>query len=222
LELQTGATLSTLVARCASAPAAAADWPLLVDRLTPSLRGAVVGTMTLCRVPRRRELIDDLTQEVWCRLLAGDRRALRDYRGASDGEATTYLRRIAATIVFDRLRSEAAGKRLPERLLVADAGEALGGKLADRRGCPERRLLARERARELAQLCAELVGKPRRAERLAIARLAIVEGRSSREIAVRVGRPWSEGRINSFLFRLRRRLARHGVVLAPRARGIMA
>lgn len=222
MEFNTATNLAALVARCASAPANAAEWTLLVDRLTPPLRGAVVGTLTLCRAARRRERIDDLLQEIWCRLLAGERRALRGVRGASDGEVAAYLRRIAVTVVLDRLRAEAAGKRLPDRLLTAEPSELWSGRLADRRGCPERRLLAREEARRFAALCAELAGRTRRAERLTIARLALVERRSSREIAACVGRPWSVGRVNSFLFRLRRRLARRGLVLPPRARGIAA
>jgi hypothetical protein len=213
---------STLFARCAEAPPAAPDWSLLVDRLTPSLRGVIGGTLNLCRVAQRRDLMEELVQEVWCRLLAADRRALRDYRGSSDREAAAYVRRIATTIVFDRVRNDGAVKRAPQRPSAFDASEALGSRIADARGCPERRLLARERARQLVALFGEVVGASRRRERLVIARLAFVEGRSSREIVARLGAPWSEARINSFLCRLRRRLAKRGVRLAARAREVAA
>lgn len=212
-------SISTLLVRCAAVSTAAGEWSSLAERLTPRLRGAVVSTLTLCRVPRRADLIDELVQEIWCRLLVGDRRVLRRYRGNSEGEASAYLRRVASTIVLDRLRAERAAKRGAGRELELERSVRGGPRLADRRGCPERRLLARERIRDLAALCGELVGANRRVERLTIVRLAVIEGRSSQEIVSRVGPPWSVGRINSFLFRLRHRLAERGVRLPARARG---
>jgi DNA-directed RNA polymerase specialized sigma24 family protein len=215
-------SLSSLLARCAEASHAEPDWNLLHDRLAPWLRGAIGGTLNLCRVQRRRELLDELAQEFWCRVLAADRRPLRDYRGGTDREALAYLRRIVTTVVFDRVRHEGAFKRWLDREPAFDVGAAIGCRIADRRGCPELRLLARERAHSFAALCGELIGPARRRERLAIARLAFVEGRSSREIVERVGGPWSEARVNSFLFRLRQRLAARGVRLPFRAREMAA
>lgn len=214
--------ISTLVVRCAHAAPDADDWSRLVERLTPPLRGTVAFVLQLRSGRSRSDLVDDLVQEVWCRLLAGDRRALRDFRGGSEHEATAYLRRIATGIVLDRLRRDAADKRPPEGAAVDAGDEAAGLRLADRRGCPERRLLAREEARRLAALCAELVGKSRRAERLEIARLALVEGWSSRQIASRLGLPWNAANVNSLLFRLRRRLAARGVRLPARVREVAA
>lgn len=219
MQKQAKESISTLLARCAAVSTAAGEWSLLAARLTPRLRGAVLGTLTLCRVPRRADLVEEMVQEVWCRLLAGDRRALRGFRGASEREAAAYLRRIAAGIVLDRLRSESASKRDAARTLELEPSPRAAARLVDRRGCPERRLLARERIRGLAALCGELIGGRRRSERMTIVRLAVVEGWSSQEIASRVGEPWTVGRINSFLFRLRRRLEARGVRLPARARG---
>lgn len=215
-------SLSTLLVRCAGAPPVESAWSALHDRLSPWLRGAIGGTLNLCRVPRRRELVDELAQEFWCRVLAGDRRPLRDFRGGTDREALAYLRRIVTTVVMDRVRHDGATKRWLDREPALDVGAAIGCRIADRRACPERRLLARERAREFAALCGRLVGPARRRERLAIARLAFVEGRSSREIVASLGGPWSEARVNSFLFRLRQRLEARGVRLPARSRELAA
>jgi DNA-directed RNA polymerase specialized sigma24 family protein len=223
LEIQEQENLSALLARCAATPtAAAAEWTRLAEYLTPRLRGAVTGALTRCRTSFRGELVEELVQEVWCRLLAADRRALRDYRGGCGKEASAYLRRIAATVVYDRLRAERAGKRRPVRLLALESPLLDSDRMADRSGCPERRLLAREQLRGLERLCVELVAGRRRRERLIVARLALVEGSSSGEIVARLGAPWTVGRVNSFLFRLRRRLEAHGVRLAVRARGTAA
>jgi len=223
LEIQKQESVSALLAHCAATPAAAAaEWSRLAERLTPRLRGAVTGALARCRTPSRGDLVEELVQEVWCRLLAADRRALRDYRGGCDREASAYLRRIATTIVYDRLRADRAGKRRPPRLLTLDSPLVESGRLADRSGCPERRLLAREQMRGLARLCAQLVAGRRRRDRLIVARLALVEGSSSGEIVAHVGAPWTAARVNSFLFRLRRRLEARGVRLAVRARGTAA
>jgi DNA-directed RNA polymerase specialized sigma24 family protein len=182
----------------------------------------VSGALVRRGGPFGEDLLEELVQEVWCRLLAGDRRALRDYRGGCDREAAAYLRRIAAAVVADRLRAERASKRRPLRLVRLEPPLVEHGRLADRSGCPERRLLARERIRRLERLCGELVAGRRRRERLIVARLALVEGSSSGEIVAHLGAPWTVSRVNSFLFRLRRRLAARGVSLPVRARGTAA
>lgn len=214
-------SLSALLRQCAEASPAEDCWSDLVERLTPWLYGAVGGALNLRRVSRRSDLVEELVQEFWCRLLAADRRALRGLRGGTDPEASAYLRRVVTTVVFDRLRRDGAEKRALERdgmsRSLDDAADEARFELADRRSCPEARLLAREQGRALARSCARLIGSQRRRERMEIARLAFVEGHSSLEIVERVGPPWSEARIDSFLFRLRRRLAALGVRVALRA-----
>lgn len=223
METQRQESISALLARCAATPpASAGEWTRLAERLTPRLRRAVTGALARRGGPFRDELVDDLVQEVWCRLLAAERRALRDFRGGCEREAAAYVRRIAGAIVADRLRAERAVKRRPLRLVRLDPPLLEQGRLTDRSGCPERRLLAREQLRGLERLCGELVAGRRRRERLMVVRLAFVERSSSAEIVAHLGAPWTVARVNSFLFRLRRRLAERGVRLPARARGTAA
>ncbi len=175
------------------------------------MRYAVLGALALRGERRRREQVDDLVQEVWCRLLAGDRRALLRYRGDTDASALCYVRRVATTVVLDALRLHWTRKRRLLGVISLDETDPALTAGWDRSGCPERRLMARERLGQLLALCRELLGPRPGRERLTIARLGLLEGRRSREIAAELGGRWTVRGIDSLLFRLRRGLERHGV-----------
>jgi len=222
LEPRNEVSISSLLATCSAASCGEPDWNLFVAAAGPALRGAIVAALRACRVPCDPELLRDLTQEVWCRLLAADRRALHRFRGDTDREARVYLRRVATRTVFDRLRRGGRQKRGGRGVVSLDAAAEPSALATDRRFCPDRRLLARERARALAVACRELIGKKRTNERLRIARLAFVDGCTSEEIVERLGPPWTITGVNSFLFRLRQGLARRGFDLPRRPGGITA
>jgi DNA-directed RNA polymerase specialized sigma24 family protein len=165
-----------------------------------------------------RDRVEDLQQEVLCRLLERDRRALVLFRGATEGEAGLYLGRLVANVVYDCLRAERAAKRSPshpprcfEELLHEEHPA-----LEDRGQCPESRLLALERGDALREDCARAVLRERSPERRRILALALLGGLSSRAIAGRIGRPWTPGAVDALVARARRRLAAEGVELPPR------
>ncbi len=185
--------------------------------LARQIRGAIVHALALYDLRNRPELVEDLTQEVWCRLL--ERRALTRFRGGDDSIRRRYLRRIAVNVVIDDLRSNGARKRMPARLLSLDAARHELDRHFDPADCPERRLLARERLGSLIRLCREVVGNDARPEQWRVARLGLLEGRPSIEIARCLGGGWSVIAIDSYLSRLRQRLGRRGIRLAFRARG---
>lgn len=190
-------------------------WPALVERHGERVRRAVRRTLAVLGERTDPDRVDDLAQEVWCRLLERERAGRRGARGASEGETGAYLRRVAASVVVDALRAAGAAKRRPVRLVHLDHAPE-SAQPADRSSCPLRRLLARERLRGHLALCRDLVGARDRRERLRIVRLAVVAGLTSREIAARVGGRWTPGGIDSLLFRLRRRLTRRGEALPVR------
>jgi DNA-directed RNA polymerase specialized sigma24 family protein len=177
----------------------------------------VVHALKLYDERRWHELVDDLTQEVWCRLL--ERRALARCRTARAATRRRYLRTIATHVVVDSLRLRGARKRRPAALLSL---ELAGGELARHAAsgdCPERRLLAREQLRALVSHCRAVVGADCSAERWRVVRLGLFEGRPSSEIARGLGGRWSVIAIDSFLARLRQRLDVRGVRVACRPRG---
>jgi len=200
---------ASLLAACAAAPAASCAWNDLVDRLAPCVRRGVVGALARANEPRAPELIEDLVQEVWCRLLDRGHEALSAFRGVDDRAAGAFVRRIAANVAIDRLRAEGARKRRPRRLVPLDAVEP-DAQPADRSRCPERSLLARERVGEEIALWRQLLGPRLKRTGLRIAIWAWVEGLSSAEIGLRLGSGWPANRIDAILFRLRRRLSARG------------
>ena len=193
------------------------DARVATARLERRIRGAVVHALALYDERSRPERIDDLSQEVWCRLL--QRHALARFRGSDESTRRRYLRRIAVNVVVDDLRTRGAQKRQPARLLSLDAARYELARRFSPADCPERRLIARERLRALLALCRSVVGQEGRPEQWRVARLGLLEGRPSVEIARRLGGGWSVIAIDSYLSRLRQRLGCHGIRIPFRARG---
>jgi RNA polymerase sigma-70 factor (ECF subfamily) len=69
-------------------------------------------------------LADDLIQEVYMRLCANDRRALREFTGANELAFAAFLRRVAFNVVQDHLRSR---KNRPNEPLPDDVPMKSGG-----------------------------------------------------------------------------------------------
>jgi RNA polymerase sigma factor (sigma-70 family) len=224
MEPQTILSISTLLAACATSPVGEAPWNQLYRLEASRVRLGVIAALARCGERCDPELVDDLVQEVWCRLLVQCGRRSAAYHGDNDGMARRYLRRVAQGVVVDALRAGGARKRRPRGMVsLADLAEA-DWLPTDTRGCPERRLLARERLACLLELCRRVIGSKQRPVRLRIARLALVEGWTSNEIAEHLGGSWSERAIDSIVFRIRRRLTEEGMRLPrrPGGRGVLA
>ena len=190
----------------------------LVDRHGARVRRAVVGALRSLGELPDRERVDDFVQDVWCRLLERRRARRRGLRGSSRGEVVVYLRRVAFSVVVDGLRASGAAKRRPARLLELEAMSLRTGfDPVDRRGCPHRRLVARDRLRRYFDLCRRLLGRRSAREGLRVVRWAWIEGLTSREISERLGGGWTPTGVDSLLFRLRRRLAARGCPTPVRA-----
>ena len=57
-----------------------------------------------------QEVVDDLTQEVFVRLLDGERRALSRFQGRTEQSAYTYMSAIAVNLVRDHFKTLRAHK----------------------------------------------------------------------------------------------------------------
>src|SRR5882724_9793420 len=57
------------------------------------------------------DVVPDLAQEVYLRLVQHDGRILRAFRGTTEFSVMAFLSRIAATVVQDHLRQLSSGKR---------------------------------------------------------------------------------------------------------------
>jgi RNA polymerase sigma factor (sigma-70 family) len=173
-----------------------------------------------------RDELEDLTQEVYCRLLQRDSGELPELDHPA--RRFVYLRRVARSVIIDRRRAGAAKKRGRGRLILSwDSVEIARQRDAvDSAATPEERLLLRERSRDLLASCRRIL-RGRRAERnLRIVRLAWVEGWNSREISKRLEGELAPSSIDTLLSRVRKRLLeergtarrRPGVSKAPEGR----
>lgn len=119
------------------------------------------------------DLLPDLAQDVYVRLVRNEGRALRSFRGDTDFAAFAFLASIATRVVCDHFRHDAAMKRTAHIIPFEDARDARVGRT------PEdvlpmvdlERTLARDRSRKHS------------ARDALIFKLHYVEGCTAREIA---------------------------------------
>lgn len=185
------------------------------DRIRGLVRRALNRTETSCPSAD----VEDLVQDVYCRLVERCRRRGRRFRGASRGEVLTYLQRVCDSVVVDLLRSRRAIKRGGRITLLSIDGAREGSLeevLADPTASPETDLMVRERRRGLMSSCRTLHEGPHRERDLGIFELAVLEGWTSREIAEGCDFGLKAGSIDSLLHRQRRRLEARGVVVPRR------
>ncbi|MEO8198099.1 MAG: hypothetical protein ABI689_15380 [Thermoanaerobaculia bacterium] len=161
--------------------------------------------------------VEDLVQEVYCRLL-GDGNRRRRFHGNSEGQLMTYLQRVAVSVVVDARREALAAKRRGgHRVLWVDWRQAPATGVVEESG-PEERLLAGERRRAFLAICRQALGRRANATTVRIARQALLEGWTSREIAAGLGGALGVAGIDSLIHRLRRNLAAQGIALPRRDR----
>jgi RNA polymerase sigma factor (sigma-70 family) len=185
------------------------DWSELLDVQRPRIRGLAGWALRRGGFPARREDVDDVEQEIYCRLLTP---AARRFRGRSGHEVWVWLSRVAQRLVLDWIRRERAAKR---RALVAGDGRSSRWlRPGDRFVDPEERLLRAERRELFFRACGGEAGT-RGELRRTVVRLAFLEGRSSSEIAALVG--LSPASVDALVHRLRRSLAAQGMALPRRA-----
>lgn len=201
-----------LLRSCADSDSEREIWIELVETLRPRIRGTI-ETLFL-RVGRfpTREVVDDLEQEVYCRLLERDRAILRQFRGSSPGEAGQYIRRISASVTFDFFAAESAKKRTPPASQSpARPGEPWASPPVCRLPLPEQVLLESEAVEALWNACREiLAGQENPPERLEVLRRVWYHGSTSREVAEASRGSWSPSKVSSLVARTRRRLRANG------------
>jgi DNA-directed RNA polymerase specialized sigma24 family protein len=192
-----------------------AAWEELIGRFGAGLKARVGSVLRRCGVRPRDEHVEEIVQEVYCRLLAGGSRRLRRCRATSESQVGAYLGRVAERVALDQLRAARAQKRGGPSAAVA-AGEAegrqgewwggcgeRGERAVDPRANPEELVLSRERLRLFLERYGALAGRRdyrRNARILALA----VAGMNSGEIARAVGGALTARSIDGLLLRVRR------------------
>lgn len=162
--------------------------------------------LTLVGVAADPHLVEEILQDVYCRLVVGG--ALRRLRGRTPGELISFLGTVAERTAFDHARQARASKRDGAR--EVRLGRRRLEQIADPRQCPERDLLRAETERHFLGRCRDLPERGPRGRNAWVARLALVEGWTSREIAQASGGRLSASYVACLIHRLRRRFEAEG------------
>lgn len=147
------------------------------------------------------EVVEEILQEVHYRLLVTG--ALRRLRGRSLGELIAFLGTVAERSAFDHVRQARASKRDGAR--EVRLGRRKLEQIPDPRQSPERDLLLADTERHFLRRCRDLPERGPRGRNAWVARLALVEGWTSREIAEASGGRLSAEYVACLIHRLRRR-----------------
>jgi RNA polymerase sigma factor (sigma-70 family) len=178
-----------LMTRCGMADDLAA-WEEFILRFHKRIVNYVV------RDRRSRGLADneteaalDLTQEVYLRLLANDRRALRDFSGKSDASVIAYLASIANSVVTDHARKQKSLKRDAPLVSINDklddeSNLCFADMLpAAEDNSPDRIVNERLTIRRLRELLASTLSGPMAGRDSIIFQLHVIGGHTARDIA---------------------------------------
>jgi DNA-directed RNA polymerase specialized sigma24 family protein len=204
-----------------------AAWEELIGRYGPGLKARVGSVLRRSGMRPRREQVEEIVQEVYCRLLAAAGRRLRRCRATSESQVGAFLGRVAERVALDQLRAARAQKRGGALAPGQGAPLAWGAwcgcgwdprqerheRAADPRANPEERMLSRERMRLFLERCGALAGRRdyrRNARILALA----AAGMSSGEIARALGGSLTARSIDGLLPRVRRYVAAHASAAA--------
>ena len=189
--------------------AAARYWEEFAQGHGQELVRCVAATMRRIGWRAEPSEVDELVQEIYCRLLDG--RLPAGIGGWPRTQLWGYLQRVTRNVVVDEVRSRCARKRggAPPGQAGSCGEETAGAALGERRApgqTPEERLLDRERAGALRRRVRELGGPEQGPRNLRILELAAVEGCTAAEISRRLAGALTASSVHTVLHRLRHQL----------------
>ena len=199
-----------------------ADWASLIERVDPLLRRTLVALGQSYGVYVSRDLLDEMMQETYVRLLQNDRRVLRGCRGRSETTIRSYLRRVARSTLVDWMRNSRALKRgayaeLSIEALTGRAGDAQGFDVPSRASSPLDVIYVQELRRRFRRECRCVARHDETAGRdTFITERILVDGWNSRELARAV--QLAPSTVATVFGRMRRELRRRGLLVPTRLR----
>lgn len=189
-------------------------WTEFVDTFNRRIVAAVIRERRLRGLATdssAADAVSDLVQDVYLRILANDRRALRDFRGETETAVFAYLARIVRATVGDRTRRDSSRKR-SARIVPIDAGAGGDGSAplsellaAGDGSSPDRQMRERAVPGRLRELLAG-GGFPNPERDALVFELHVLEGLSAREIAGIPALELSLSAVEGVLRRTRERL----------------
>src|SRR4029079_5409069 len=88
-----------------------AGWEEMMRLHHRRLRRRIRSALAFYRIDPARDAVDEVAQEVYCRLLAQGGRRLAQCRAEHEEQVAAYLGRIAERVVIDQIRIGGAAKR---------------------------------------------------------------------------------------------------------------
>jgi hypothetical protein len=198
--------------------APAMDWGAVVRRHDARLRSRVRRVLWRSGLRPQTETVDEVVQEVYCRLIESGRHRLQA-RSGTDPELLSYLGIVAERTTLDHVRQTTAQKRsavVPIRLLFGRRSRRTMEGIPDPGPTPEQEAIHRERQRDLLDRCRRIRGLGSGRRNAWVMRMAVLEGYTSHEIARAAGGRMTSHSVDMLIHRLRRRLSRDGFSLARR------
>jgi DNA-directed RNA polymerase specialized sigma24 family protein len=199
--------------------APAVDWGAVVHRHDARLRSRVRRVLCRSGLRPQTETVEEVVQEVYCRLIESGRHRLCQARSSTDPELLSYLGIVAERTTLDHVRVTTAQKRsavIPIRLLFGRRSRRYMEGIPDPGPTPEQDAIHRERQRDLLERCRRIRGLGSGRRNAWVMRLAVLEGYTSHEIARAAGGRMTSHNVDMLIHRLRRRLSRDGFSLARR------
>lgn len=196
------------------------DWASLVQRLEPALRRALAGLGRSYGLRLSRDVLDEVVQETYVRLLQNDRRVLRGCKGRTETTIMSYLRRVARSALVDWLRARRALKRDPSAELSIDPreGSADGAERLELPGTatsPFNDIYVRELRRDFRRECWCVASdRPTGLRDTWITERMVVDGWTSHEAARAV--ELAPATVATVIGRMRRELQRRGLKVPGR------
>lgn len=196
------------------------DWTPLVQRVEPALRRTVAALGRSYGQRLTRDLVDEVLQETYVRLLQNNRRVLRGCKGRTKSTIMSYLRSVARSALVDWLRARRALKRdsaselsieLPE--VLADDSDRLESPRAAAN--PFNDIYVRELRYRFRRECWCVAGGRATGLRdIWITERMMVDGWSSHETASAV--ELAPATVTTVISRMRRELRRRGLEVPGR------
>lgn len=210
MEIDSSQEIAILVDCCARGDQDA--WDRLVRRYSSRIVCALRRSLAQAGASGDSAMLSDLVQEVYLRLLANDRRVLREFRGTTELALVTYLARVARSVALDSVRSSRARKRAANvKSLDDDEGpekDYISELRASDDSSPERPIEEALGQARIRELFARALGGKNAARDALVFQLHVFEELTAREIAVFPGLELSVGNVETIIVRARARLRR--------------
>jgi RNA polymerase sigma factor (sigma-70 family) len=201
--------LTELIRSCCENNSSAA-WRTFVIRFHQRIYSFILRDKKLRGLPNvDNSVTHDLMQDVYIRLLANDKRALRDLQDATEGEVLAFLACVARTTVSDYIRRVSSLKRaVPLVSLEQDVDLAQGRDiaLAGKESLPDQALNERKTKEELYQLLLKTLKGGNARRDAVIFLLHAMDGLSAEEIVTLAAFNMTLPNIDKIIYRIKAHL----------------